>query len=265
LHIRFSNHANFTGSHSLKRFRTALIAVFFLTPGLASGQNSGFPDVSSLATQIAAGKDLYYLAYTFADARFPPKSPSDAVELLKKEIDTPPVRASKEEIAVLKDREDRMGDILRSLPTVSNEARPQYLCDEFLSPVRVARKDSALCIVFCGLVAKTTYNTHGSSPIMRAQKVAQSMLLPSLRSLGIFASDTALGYVGVVVYYPTRDSTSKNAASAPEMLLVVVSCRDCIAYASGNISASEILNRSDVYLSDIEMSTGVRKINIALP
>ena len=63
-----------------------------------------------------------------------------------------------------------------------------------------------MCVIFTGLVSTTTYNTYGSSPIMRAQKVAQSVILPSLKSLGMFASDTTLGYVGIAVYYPTRDS-----------------------------------------------------------
>jgi hypothetical protein len=256
---------NLLGSHSLKRVGTALIAIIFLMPGLASSQSSDLPDLPSLATQLASGRNLYYLAYTFADARFPAKSPSEAVELLDAEIARPPARASKEEIAVLKHREDGIKHILLSLPTVSNEVKPQYLCDGFLSPVRVARKNSSQCVVFTGLVSTTTYNTYGSSSIMRAEKVAQSMVLPSLRSLGTFALDTALGYVGIGVYYPTRDSTKTNEVSPPEMLLIVVPCQDCIAYSAGKISAGDLFNHSDIYLSDIEMTTGVRKINLALP
>jgi hypothetical protein len=225
-------------------------------------QEPTLPDEPSLARQLALGRNLYTLAYTYADPLFPRQSPSGAAQILGNEIANPPARASKEEIAFLKQREKQIDSQLYLLPIASRQTDSTYLCDGFLTPVRIARKDSGLCVVFTGLVSNAAYDSYSHTARMRAETVMQALLLPCMKSLGMFAADTAFDYIGIAAYYPT--TANDSTADVPEMLMIVSPRAVCVKFSQEEITEDELLDRSDVFMADIDTPSDVRKIKIEL-
>jgi hypothetical protein len=238
------------------------IAAFLFLSHVARSQVSPLPDLPALAKQLAVGRMLYSLGYTFADARFPPKRPSEAASILKKEIDNPSARDPKTEIDFLKQHESNIDRVLYALPKASHEEDSNYMCDDFLTPVRIAQTDSGLCVVFTGLVSNATYDSYSHTARMRAATVMQTLLLPCVKALGTFAADSSLRSVGVAVYYST--SANDSALDVPEMLLIVSPKEECIKFSEDRITEDELLDRSDVFLADVDTPFDVRKIKLEL-
>ena len=205
---------------------------------------------------------LYSLEYTFVDPQFPRKSPLNAMALVHGNIAAPPSRASSEEIAFLSSEESSLDSMLIRIPGASDQIDSDYVCDSFLTPVRIARKDSALCVVFTGLVSNAVYDSYSHTARTRAQVVAEGLLLPILKMLGPFAASSRCGYLGVAAYYPT--SAYDTVLDVPEMLMIVSPTDECSKFSKDEITEDDLLENSDVFLADIDTPSDVRKIKLVL-
>jgi len=94
--------------------------------------------------------------------------------------------------------------------------------------------------------------------------VITSCVLPSLLSFNISLKDTKIEYYGVIVYYGSKnfvvDTNVNNLL--PEALCFIVSKENCLRFLNLEITESELLNRSYIFISDRDMPIGFKKIEL---
>lgn len=243
------------------------LKIFLLLTGLllfacaANAQGSVIPDEPTLARQLALGRELYSLGHTYSDPRFYPKTPVEAVAIVRKAIAIPPARASKEETTMITRWQSWIDSLLYAFPTIASSVDTSYICDDFLTPARMARKDSSLCFILTGLASNAVYDSYSHTARERAQTILQSLVLPVMKAIGTFP-DTTVRYVGVAVYYPT--SASDTVPDVPEMLMIVSPRVECVKYSTEEITEDELLDRSDIFLADIDSPSDIRKVKLEL-
>lgn len=243
------------------------LKIFLFLSGLllfvraASAQDSLIPDEPALARQLALGRGLYTLGHTYSDPRFFPKKSSEAVAIVRKEVALPPARASREEVTIITRWQSWIDSLLYAFPTITPSIDTAYICDDFLTPARLARKDSALCFILTGLASNAVYDSYSHTARERAQSVLQSLVLPAMKAIGTFP-DTSVGYVGMAVYYLT--SASDTVPDVPEMVMIVSPRAECLKFSHEEITEDELLDRSDIFLADIDSPSDVRKVKLEL-
>jgi hypothetical protein len=238
----------------------------FLTSTLNAQINlDSLPPLLDVMKQIAVGRNTYELGETFESKYFSLKTCEDAAQIFRNCLHSPVKRASTQETNFLKTVEEEAVDIIYSMPAGINSIQNGiYVADAFLSPVRAIKKSDGAGIIFTGITSKTVYNSFKLSARERASRTISDIILPCIKKLKKLLADSNIRYIGIAVYSPTRDLTDKNSDDVAELVSVVASSKDCVAYLSSNLTEDEFLDHSDIFNADKDLYDDVRKIKLTL-
>ncbi|MDP8242314.1 MAG: hypothetical protein RAP70_03890 [Candidatus Celaenobacter antarcticus] len=131
-------------------------------------------------------------------------------------------------------------------------------------PVRFITFNGKQLLIITNIATVNIYNTLSTNAKSRAALVITSCVLPSLLSFNISLKDTKIEYYGVIVYYGSKnfvvDTNVNNLL--PEALCFIVSKENCLRFLNLEITESELLNRSYIFISDRDMPIGFKKIEL---
>lgn len=132
-------------------------------------------------------------------------------------------------------------------------------------PFTVARYKDQKCFV-AFIATDTIYNTlRLSSAKQRASKLATTHGLPALRDLAKSLRDADVTALAVFITYGTKDFLDKGAlATKPEVLALVASKEDVLAFADGELTDSELVARAATLVSEREATFDFTKVNLNL-
>lgn len=128
-------------------------------------------------------------------------------------------------------------------------------------PIRFATKDDSLCVLLTRIVHASDYNTRQSSREIAA-KVMTNIVLPSLAVLSPLCSQSRIKYVGLQVFYGTRDFSDRYARSDPQSLALIVDAQACQRFLSLELSQDELMERASIYLDQTGGSLQLIKLHL---
>jgi hypothetical protein len=136
--------------------------------------------------------------------------------------------------------------------------------DTILLPVRFARRDTATTLLITGIASESVYNTLRTTSNSRAARVVQSMIIPTMRSFVEAFHGSKVGRYGMCVTYGSKnfieDDTYGNQEA--ETVAFVAPANAARRFVSGEITEDELLNASDVYLSDRDLRMDFKKVKL---
>jgi len=133
-------------------------------------------------------------------------------------------------------------------------------------PFRFAEKDGRKYVFLTDLASETVYNTLRSTSKSRAATVLTSCLLPKLSQVYDALKSTEFDYFAFTIIYGSKDFLDNSDALnlKAEMLGLVVQKDKCKDFINGEITESEFLQASDVYICDRNMYVDVKKVKLAI-
>jgi hypothetical protein len=132
-------------------------------------------------------------------------------------------------------------------------------------PARFATKDGQLSLIVTGLASENVYNTIQLSSRQRASSILQSMILPSLRYFTSAKLDSNVMRYGMCVLYGSKNFVDRSALNLqPEMLAFIAPADLCRKFVAGEVTEDDLVGAADIYLSDRDSSTDVKKVKLVL-
>jgi hypothetical protein len=125
--------------------------------------------------------------------------------------------------------------------------------------------DTALTMLISGICIDNIYNTLKLTSRQRATKVITTFLIPQLRVFSKCFPNTDIKYFGFAAVFGSKDfsSTSKTSTKA-EFVSFVVPTGIINKFVSGDITEDELVESSEVNISDRDMIVDVKKIKLVL-
>lgn len=125
--------------------------------------------------------------------------------------------------------------------------------------------DMAISLIISGVFIDKVYNTLKLTSRQRATKVVTTYLLPALKHCAENFNGSEIKYFGITAVYGSKDALNESAlATEAEYVALIVPASLIKKFASGEITEDELLKAADIYVSDRDMITGVKKIKITL-
>jgi len=142
----------------------------------------------------------------------------------------------------------------------------QFLYSPGIStPIHFVLKDGGLTLLVSGVACDFTLNTLRATGRERAATVINGSILPSIPKFARAFPISAVKYFGMFVFYGSKDFSSNDLGSQKcEGVALVASSKNCRQFASGEMTEDDFLSNADIYLSDRDMVTGVKKVKISV-
>lgn len=127
-------------------------------------------------------------------------------------------------------------------------------------------KDSALSLLFSGVVSDNVYNTLRLTAKERAAKVIATYILPALRIVAEDFNTKEIKYFGFSCVYGSKDFGNDEPNGTKAEFISFLAPSDLVRkYNSSDITESELVNAADIYISDRDMQLReIKKIRIAI-
>jgi hypothetical protein len=159
----------------------------------------------------------------------------------------------------------------KSLPDLSQSFRDISLFggtgDGWLyydSPIQLFNHAGGTLVCVGAIGSNSVYNTNKLDPKERAAHAFSELLLPNFPSLDKMTKLTDADYLAIGIVYGARDFSSEYASSEPESLTVIAPSKLVSNFVSGRITDQQMLDGSDVFLTDINSHSTPRKTQITL-
>jgi hypothetical protein len=216
---------------------------------------------SGLDFQMTMAKSSWSLAYEFG--RPEPKYAAKGVEQAVRDFDAFAASAGTDEQHVFSQRyRTELRGAIGSLGLVGKELG-EFVYKE--SPAIFAWKGDALAVIVANVASGTVFNTLKLDVNQRAVMALRRMILPSLKAFDAFKDATDVKYYGMTVVYGSKDFLDKSPlATVAESLTLVVSADLCRKFVGGELTEDEMVSGADLFISDRDMVTGIRKIKPTL-
>jgi hypothetical protein len=130
-------------------------------------------------------------------------------------------------------------------------------------PVCFAQKENEIALIIAKVATSTVYNTLRTTPRARAAQVMGSKIIPTMKNFDKSFKGADIKYFGLAVTYGSKDFSDKLSQKA-EMVGFVFSAENCRKFAESTITEDQLVDSSKVFLSDRDMSTGIKKIKIVI-
>jgi hypothetical protein len=128
-------------------------------------------------------------------------------------------------------------------------------------------KDGSLILLFKNMASQNKYNTLRLDSKQRAGKTIGMAILPSLQFFHLLYPIKEIKYYGMIVGYGSENFLNKDKPEndlSGEAIAVIVTSAQCERFTKGEITDQELIDTSDVYLNDREMTTGIKKVKITI-
>lgn len=141
-----------------------------------------------------------------------------------------------------------------------------FFYDEGYVPFRFALKDSIVTLIVTGIASNDVYNTLKTTARSRAAKIVESMILPSLEKFYDALDTTDIRKFGMMVTYGSKNFAKKSDVLnlEAEVIAFIVDMDACKRFVDAEITDEELVNLSDVYVSDRDMMGTIKKVKISL-
>ncbi len=218
-------------------------------------------------------RTLWSLGYKYGEEKDTPKPPSKIISDIEEWLQRRG-GVKNAERQLMQKHQGSLNLVFRNLELIGDElGRFFYIHPEI--PISFANKNGSIALVITGVGSKTTYNTLRTTPRSRASKIIQSRIVPSLkRAYGslsrsadlkaLFFSD--IKHVGMSVVYGSEDFSKRGEALnlRAEVVCFVVTSDQLTKFLNSEITEDELVDKAEIYLSDRDMVTGIKKIKVSL-
>ena len=120
-------------------------------------------------------------------------------------------------------------------------------------------------LIITNVTTDTIYNTLQSTSKKRAEKVLVENILPTIHNIYEPFKNTDISYLGISFYYGSKDfSDDSNFGLKPEVVMLVVPMDSCRRFVENEITDQELLDSSDIFLSDRNMINSFKKIKVLI-
>lgn len=198
-----------------------------------------------------------------------PRSGADTLKDFEEWLQKKPEStASKEEISrynlTLK-YTDNIKKIFDELGLIGNETG-KFLHDKNDIPIYFAEMKNNIVFFVTSVGSDKIFNTLRTSSKNRAAKIIQSMILPVMKSFQDSFKGSNIKYYGIIIGYGSKDFSDESDALnlRPEVLAFIVSSENCRKFSEGIITDDQLIDSSDIYLSDRDMRHQIKKIKVTL-
>ena len=126
--------------------------------------------------------------------------------------------------------------------------------------------DSLKVFLITDIAVETVYNTLVLTSRQRAAMIITKYISTSIKSLKPMLNKE-FGYVGIGISYGSKDfSDESNRSIKAEYVVLLIPNNKASQFINGNITEDELIDKSDVYLSDRDMNGmgDIKKIKIVL-
>jgi hypothetical protein len=213
-------------------------------------------------------KTAWNVAVHYRDAEYPLKSNKDvktAVEQWARspqQIDKRKGYLAEHELMV--QELARLRVLLDAMSLIGRDLGQVLYADTVLLPVRFARRDTTTTLIITGIASESVYNTLQTTSKSRAAVVIQSMIIPTLRYFVEAFHGSGVGRYGMCVTYGSKDFLDQTSYRSlePETVAFVTPATAAARFVGGQITEDELLDASDVYLSDRDLKMDFKKVKL---
>ncbi len=210
-------------------------------------------------------KTIWDLAFAHSKLEYKPKDNQSIIQNLTNFLQIRPEKNNRKgEIAeydlTLKYR-DKIIQLLNNFGTIGSELG-LFLCDKKDIPIRFASFNNDVCLLITKIASGTTYNTLRTTPKSRVAKVLTSHILPSIRYFYNSFKDSEISYYSMIIVFGSKDFTNELSLKA-EAISIVVSKNNCRQFINAEISDTEFIDKSEIFVSDRDMLT-FKKVKVIL-
>ncbi|MBK8368172.1 MAG: hypothetical protein IPL10_12350 [Bacteroidetes bacterium] len=124
--------------------------------------------------------------------------------------------------------------------------------------------DTALTVLLSSVYIENVYNTTKLSARQRATKVLTSYLIPQLKVFSNNFTQSEIKYFGFSAVYGSKDFIDDSSKPKAELVSIVVPQILIKKYASGSITEDDLVAGSEIWLSDRDVITDIKKVKITL-
>jgi len=123
--------------------------------------------------------------------------------------------------------------------------------------------DTATALYISAIKDGSRYDLGKTTEKRIAKKAFDNCLLPSLKALDEF-KDSTIKYIGLSIYYGCKDTRegAPNTPATPYCLTLVARLTDIQQYSAGLITTKGLLTNAEIYISDEESESELRRIQI---
>ncbi|MEP6466162.1 MAG: hypothetical protein ABJB05_07635 [Parafilimonas sp.] len=171
------------------------------------------------------------------------------------------------EYNLIKKYRDNLDSTFRGLQLLSRDQLGEFMYDIGVSlPVEFGLYgDTALSVIISGIFIDKIYNTLKLTSKQRATKVVTTYILPSFKALSENFTNKEIKYFGMTCVYGSKDFTDESTlATKSEFVAFIAPVSLIRKYVSGDLTEDELVEASDVYISDRDMVTDIKKIKIVI-
>lgn len=133
-------------------------------------------------------------------------------------------------------------------------------------PVIFGKREEDLVLLITGLTDGKIYNTLQLDARARAAKAVSEVLAPAWKAFQALPTAPDIKFVGFAATYGTQDFLDKASPMSlkAESVVVVVPLDRALKFASGALTEDELIEASDVWVSDKDTVSDVKKIKLTL-
>jgi len=253
----------------MKKLPVILIILFTsLSNNIFSQKNSESPRLQSVKTflryEVFSRASWNLHRFTPTDENYFPKSAEYVVQDMDIYLSNPPkedgIQEPTDEFNLIKEYQNNLKGIF-------NDLSGSFLYSEKLElPIHFALfNDKSITLIISSLYIKHTYNTLELSSKQRATKVITSYILPSLKEFSKHFTDNKIKYFGIGCVYGSKDfSNDSELNTEPEFLAFIVPADIIKKYVDLELTEEALVKSAEIFLSDRNMVTGLKKIEITI-
>ena len=139
-----------------------------------------------------------------------------------------------------------------------------YIKDDV--PIRFGLyNDTALSLIVNSVYFETTYNTLKLTSKQRVAKIITIYLLPAIKDMAENFHFKEIKYFGISGVYGSKDFSEESELSKKaEYAGIIISAKLIKKFIDNKISEDELINASEIYISDRDMLMGIKKVKIII-
>tara|TARA_R100000687_G_C6422119_1_gene151520 strand:+ start:254 stop:943 length:690 start_codon:yes stop_codon:yes gene_type:complete len=211
--------------------------------------------------------DLY--RFNPADENYFPKSAKFVVQDIDRFLSNPPKNTKAngliDEFSLIKKYQANLKNFFNEI--YFNELSGSFLYNDNTElPIHFALfDDKSITLIISSVYIKNIYNTLELSSKQRATKVLSTYILPSLNEFVKHFPNSNIQYFAISCIYGSKDFSNDSELNIkPEFLAIVVPAETLKKYVDLEITEEALVNSAEIFLSDRNMVTDLKKIEITI-
>jgi len=228
--------------------------------------NTGFMQIMGVLKGESSIKLYWGLSIGSSSDKYPYKMKSqllyDFNVWLTDEPDSNEIIGQIKEFRFIKEHHEIISSLFKQFGMIGNSLG-MFIYRDGQIPIRVAEFSGKPCLLITDVATDKVYNTLRTTSRSRASDILNSTILPELNDFNRGLKDTDIDQFGIIVSYGSKDFLDDyNLSLKGEALCLIVSKIDCAKFINGEITDNELLDNSHIFISDRNMMSGFKKINI---